>query len=161
MYRIGCEQGTVSVEVLHVALGGVEELVASLLERMDDRVVNVRDDNPSLGQSIAEVGVFVAHAHLCGEAFLEKDVTRYQEAHTDESICRRLLSLGEAAGLDFVPILIAQKSVAGGALGRIAEAPYHYPLGMRCLQVVHDEALGGGHCVGVNDEKLVSLGLLR
>ena len=29
-----------SVEVLHVALGGVEELVASLLERMDDGVVD-------------------------------------------------------------------------------------------------------------------------
>ena len=38
-----------SVEVLHVALGGVEELVASLLERMDDGVVDVRDGDTSLG----------------------------------------------------------------------------------------------------------------
>ena len=150
-----------SVEVLHVALGRIEELVAGLLECMDDGVVDVRDGDTSLGQSIAEVGVFVAHAHLCREAFLEKDVTRYQEAHTDESICGRLLSLGEAAGFDFVPILIAQKSVVGGALGRIAKAPYHYPIGMRCLQVVYDEAVGGGHRVGVNDEELVALGLLR
>ena len=150
-----------SVEVLHVALGGVEELVAGLLECMDDGVVDVRDGDTSLGQSIAEVSVFVAHTHICGEAFLEKDVTRYQEAHTDESICGRLLSLGDAAGLDFVPILIAQKPVAGGSLGGIAKAPYHYPIGMRCLQVVHDEAVGGGHRVGVNDEELVALGLLR